>query len=82
MGTKLVGEVQLENEERVFVTWLVRPMEETTRHHVTKLRAARILDRDGNPVEKVGILAFGTEPNRDADDGIYVGTFLDVTRKG
>ncbi len=82
MGTELIGEVRLENEERVFVTWLVRPMEEVTRHHVTKLRAARILDRDGKPVEKVGILAFGTEPNRDADDGTYVGTFLDVTRKG
>jgi hypothetical protein len=82
MGTGLIGEVRLPNDERVFVTWLVRPMEEAARRHVTKLRAARILDRDGNPVEKVGMLAFVREPNRDADDGTYVGTFLDVTRRG
>ncbi len=81
MGTGLVGEVQPENEERVFVTWLVRPMEEATRRHVVKLRSARILDADGNPIEKVGMLAFGREPNPGVDDRTYVGTFLDVTRK-
>jgi len=37
-------------------------------------------DADGKPVEKVGILAFGREPNPDANDGTFVGTFLDVTR--
>jgi hypothetical protein len=82
MGTGLVGEVQLENEERVFVTWLIQPMEEVTRHHVVKLRSARIVDADGNPIEEVGMPAFGREPNPDAEDGTYVGTFLDVTRKG
>ena len=81
MGTGLVGEVQLQNEERVFVTWLVRPMAEATRHLVKKLRTARVLDRDGNLVDKVGMLAFGTERNPDADDGTYVGTFIDVTRE-
>ncbi len=80
MGTKLVGEVKLENEERVFVTWLVRPMEEATRRHILKLRSARILDAHGNPLEKSGMLAFGREPNPDADDGTNIGTFLDVTR--
>jgi hypothetical protein len=81
MGTGLVGEVQLENQERVFVTWLVRPMEESTRRHITKLRTAPILNRDGTPIEKVGMLAFGREPNLDADDGTYVGTLLDITRQ-
>lgn len=81
MGTGLVGEVQLENGVRVFVTWIVRPMQEATCRHIMKLRAARILDVHGNPIEKAGMLAFGREPNPDADDGTYVGTFLDVTRK-
>ena len=81
MGTGLIGEVQLENQERVFVTWLIRPMEEATRRHVAKLRSARIVDADGNPIEKDGMLAFGRQPNPDAGDGTYVGTFLDVTRK-
>jgi hypothetical protein len=81
MGTGLVGEVQLENKERVFVTWLVRPMKEETRRHVMKLRSARILDDQGNLIEKDGMLAFGREPNPDANDGTYVGTFIDVTRE-
>jgi hypothetical protein len=81
MGTGLVGEVKLENAERVFVTWLVRPMEEATRRHVLKLRSARLLDAHGNQIEKSGMLAFGREPNPDADDGTRIGTFLDVTRK-
>ena len=82
MGTKLVGELQLQNGERVFVTSLVRPMDEVTRRYVAKLRSARILDADGRLIEKVGMLAFGREPNPDADDGTYVGKFMDVTRKG
>jgi hypothetical protein len=81
-GTGLIGEVQLENDERVFVTWLIRPMEEATRRHAAQLRSARMVDADGNPIEKSGMLAFGREPNPDAEDGAYVGTFLDVTRKG
>jgi hypothetical protein len=81
MSTGLVGAVQLENGDRVFVTWLVRPMEEAIRRHIVRLRSARIVDADGNQIEKVGMLAFGTEPNPDADDGTYVGTLLDVTRK-
>ena len=80
MGTGFVGEVQLENKQRVFVTSLVRPMAEATRLHVMKLRNARILDADGNPIEKVGMLAFGQEPNPDADDGTYLGTLIDMTR--
>jgi hypothetical protein len=81
MGTRLIGEVRLENGERVFVTWLVRPMEEATRRYVSKLREARILDAEGNLIEKAGMLAFGKEPNPDANDGTYVGKCLDVTRK-
>lgn len=81
MGTGLVGDVLLENGERVFVTWLIRPMDEALRRHIGKLQAARILDADGNSIKKTGMLAFGTEPNPDADDGTYVGKFLDVTRK-
>jgi hypothetical protein len=81
MGTGLIGEVRLENGERVFVTWLVRAMDEATHRHVSKLRAARILDARGNPIEKSGMLAFGKEPNPDAHDGTYVGKCLDVTRK-
>ena len=80
MGTRFVGEVQLQNKQRVFVTSLVRPMAEATRLHVMRLRAARILDADGDPIEKVGMLAFGHEPNPDADDGTFIGTLLDVTR--
>jgi hypothetical protein len=81
MGTGLVGEVHLENGERVFVTWLVRPTQEVTRRHIMKFRSAPILDAHGNSIEKSGMLAFGREPNPDANDGTYIGTFLDVTRK-
>ena len=81
MGTGLVGEVQLENGERVFVTWIVRPMEEPTRRHITRLRTAQLFDANGKSMEKLGMLAFGMEPNPDAADGTFIGTFLDVTRK-
>lgn len=81
MGTKLVGEVNLQNGERVFVTSLVRPMDEATRRYVAKLRSARILGTNGRPIENAGMLAFGRERNPDADDGTYVGKFMDVTRK-
>jgi hypothetical protein len=81
MGTGLIGEVQLANEERVFVTWIVRPMGESLSHEVLRLRSASIVDADGNPIEKIGMLAFGTEPNPDAKDGTYIGKFLDVTRR-
>jgi hypothetical protein len=81
MGTNLVGEVELRTGERVFVTSLVRPMDEATRRYVAKLRLARILDADGCPIERDGLLAFGLEPNPDADDGTFVGKFMDVTRK-
>jgi hypothetical protein len=80
MGTELVGKVELENGEYVFVTSKVRSMEAATREHVDKLRSARILDADGNIVQKTGMLAFGHEPNPDADDGTFVGTVIDVTR--
>ena len=69
------------NEERVFVTGWSRPLEEATRRHVPKLRSARLLDAHGNQIEKSELLAFGREPNPDADDGTRIGTFLDVTRK-
>jgi hypothetical protein len=81
MGTGLVGKVQLENGEQVFVTWLSRPMTDGFRHQVERLRSARILDAAGGPMEKIGMLAFGTEPNPDANDGTRVGILCDVTRK-
>ena len=80
MGTRLVGVVDLENGERVWVTALVRPINDELRDHIEKLRRARILDEKGNRIDKTGMLSFGTEPNRDAKDGTEVGTFLDVTR--
>lgn len=81
MGTGLVGEINLENGERVFITWLVRPLEESMRDRITKLRSMQIIDNKGNRVEKGGMLTFGTEPNPDAKDGTFVGMFLEVTRK-
>jgi len=80
MGTVLVGEVKLENEQRVFVTWIERPMNDATRLQVEKLRSARVTDSDGN-VMKGGMLAFGKVPNPDSDDGTFVGLLLDVTRE-
>ncbi|HKY53360.1 MAG TPA: hypothetical protein VJM08_03600 [Anaerolineales bacterium] len=82
MGTGLVGEVQLHNGERVFVTWIARDMQDALRQQVIKLRSARILDKQGNPLENAGnaMLAFGTEPNPDSADGTQVGILLDVTR--
>jgi hypothetical protein len=56
-------------------------MAEGTRRYVAQLRSARIVDADGNPIEKAGMLAFGVEPNPDAKDETYIGTFLDVTRR-
>jgi hypothetical protein len=81
MGTALVGEVLLESSDRVFVMSLVRPMGEPLRRNIAKLRRARILGGDGNLLEKVGMLAFGTEPNPDAKEGTRVGVPLDVTRQ-
>ena len=80
MKTELVGEVRLENDVRVFVTAIVRPMEEALRRHVLKLRGAKIFDAEGKRIMKTGMLAFGTELNPDAKDGTRVGVFLDVTR--
>jgi hypothetical protein len=81
MGTELVGEVSLENGERVFVTAIVRPMDDELREEVQKLRRVRLVDSDGKDVVKTGRLAFGTQPNPDADDGTSIGTCMDVTRQ-
>ena len=51
------------------------------RANIEKLRSARILDAEGNPILKTGMLAFSQEPNPDADDGTFVGTLIDVTRR-
>lgn len=82
MRTTLVGEVLLENRERVFVTSLVRPMEEPLLRQVERMRTAPVLDAGGNLTHRAGMLAFGDEPNPDADDGTRVGVLLDVTRPG
>jgi hypothetical protein len=79
MGTQLVGKVELEKGEQVFVTSLVRVMRRELRATVDRLRSAPILD-EGQPIDKVGMLAFGAEPDPDADDGTQVGTVIDVTR--
>ena len=80
MGTQLVGKVELENGELVFVTSVTREMGAELRTQVETLRSATSLDRDGKRIEKTGMLAFGTEPNPDAQDGTFVGTVVDVTR--
>lgn len=80
MGTKLVGKVELQNGQGVFITSVVREMGAGLRAQVEKMRAGQLLDAEGNPIEKTGMLAFGTEPNPDADDGTFIGTLLDVTR--
>jgi hypothetical protein len=80
MGTKLVGEVLLANGERVFVTSLVRDMDETALVHIEKLRTFKLLSANGEPIQKTGLLAFGHEPNPDAEDGTEVATIMDVTR--
>lgn len=67
--------------DRVFVTILVRPMEEPLRRNVAKLSGARIFNDTGNLLEKAGMFAFGAGPNPDAKDGICVGVLLDLTRK-
>jgi hypothetical protein len=64
MGTGLIGSVQLANGERVFVTWLVRPMEEWLRRRVSTLRTARIPDADGHPIEHEGRLVSTRHPTR------------------
>jgi hypothetical protein len=74
------GQPQLENGERVFVTSLVRPIEAPLRANIHRLRSARILDAQGNLIRKTGMLAFGREPNPDADDGTFVAFLVDVTR--
>jgi hypothetical protein len=55
-------------------------MEPELRATVDKIRTARILDSEGNLIQKTGMLVFGTEPNADAEDGTFVGTVIDVTR--
>lgn len=80
MGTELVGTVELENGERVFVTLLVREMEASMGAKVHSLRSLRILDAEGNVIQKTGMLSFGLEPNPDADDGSFVGSLIDVAR--
>lgn len=80
MGTSLVGDVQLENGQRVFVTSIVRPMADALRVQILKLRTYPALDADGRQVNRTGMLSFGTEPNPDAEDGKHVGILVAVTR--
>lgn len=80
MGTSLVGEVQLENGEHVFVTSIVRPIGEQLRDNIAKLRNYPILDADGKRMNKTGMLSFGTESNPDTNDGTEIGVLLAVTR--
>jgi hypothetical protein len=81
-GTKLVGRVELANGEGVFITGVVREMEAELREQIAWLRSGRVRDAKGKPVENIGLLAFGTQPNPDADDGTSIGIFTDVTLPG
>lgn len=80
MGTGLVARVELENGERVWITSRVEEMSDEMRAEVDRLRSVPIFDLTGEVVTKTGMLAFGTEPNPDADDGTFVGVLIDVTR--
>lgn len=79
MGTRLVGDLELANSERVFVTALVREIDAPLAANIERLRSVRVVDAEGNLV-KTGMLGFGHEPNPDADDGTFVGSVIDVTR--
>lgn len=80
MGTELVGQLELANGERVFVTAIVREMAEPLRANINKLRNFRLVDENGKATTKTGLLGFGVETNPDAGDGTYIGTLIDVTR--
>jgi hypothetical protein len=79
MGTQLVGMVELENRERVYVTWLERGIEAPLRENIERIRSMRVRDAEGRALENLAMLGFGTEPNPDADDGTEVVTLIDVT---
>jgi hypothetical protein len=65
MGTKLVGKVELENGETVFITSLVRPIEAALRANIERLRSRRVLDKDGNPIPRSELVAdAGLPPER------------------
>ena len=80
MGTKLLGRVDLPNGQAVFVTALAHAVDSNLAAQVARLRNAQIADADGNAVEKVGMMAFGREPNPDAQDGSEIGILVDITR--
>lgn len=63
MGTTLIGAVQLENREKVFVTALPRPIQESLRIHIEKLRSARLRYADGREYEKK-MACWPLAPNR------------------
>ena len=81
MGTKLVGRLTLENGQHVFVTSIARPIQVPLQGQILRLRTAPVLDKHDRPIRNTGMLAFGTEPNADANDGTFVGVLLDITRK-
>lgn len=81
MGTTLVGQVALENGQRVYITALTRPIVEPLLDRIANLRRAPILNKDGQHVNKTGLLTFSTEPNLDANDGTEVGVLVDLTRE-
>jgi hypothetical protein len=80
MGTEFVGQLELENGERVYVTSIVRPIEEPLRRNIAMLRSARVVDATtGKPLPGIGVMGFGREPDSDGQ-GTFVGTLIDVTR--
>jgi hypothetical protein len=80
MGTEFVGQVELENGERVYVTSIVRAVEVPLRRNIAMLRSARVVDATtGKPLPGIGVMGFGREPDPDGH-GTFLGTLIDVTR--
>lgn len=80
MGTELVGRLWLANGEQVFVTAISRPIEQPLRNQIDRFRNTSILDKFGSQIDKIGLFAFGIEPNPDASDGTEIGVLIDITR--
>lgn len=81
MGTVLIGRVALENGQHAFVTAIARPIQPGLADQIAKLKHAKVYDRQDSELKPRGMLAFGTEPNPDEDDGTSIGLLMDITRR-
>lgn len=80
MGTSLIGRVTLANGQVVFITSMAHPIQSSLRAQIEKLRKVRVFDSMTGEIKAGGMLAFGTEPNPDADDGTRVGILMAISR--